>query len=97
MFANCNEKTCPGWASALLIGGIAYVVMMIMFIKDVSADVRVEITRELPAETQLVVQEFPDEELFSMWMTSKLEEGCDPYVTKININRNYNPGDKGLY
>lgn len=94
---NCNEDSCPGWLTVMVLGIIGYVFVTVMFWKDVHADVRVEITRELPGETQYVVQQFPDEELFSMWFTSKLDEGCDPYVTKINIDRNYNPGDKGLY
>ena len=34
---------------------------------------------------------FDDEEVFQMWFTTKLEEGCDPYVTDININRVYHP------
>ena len=92
---SCNEKNCPGWAAALLTGVIAYVVMMVMFIKDVQADVRVEIIRELPNEKQIIVQTFDDEEVFSMWFTTKLEEGCDPYVTNVNIDRAYNPQDKG--
>jgi len=93
--SSCNEKNCPGWAAALLMGVIAYVVVAVMFIKDVSAgEVRVEITRELPDEKQFIVQSFPDEDLFAMWMGGKLEgEGCDPYVSEIRIFRNYQPKD----
>ena len=93
--SSCNEKNCPGWAAALLMGVIAYVVVAVMFIKDVSAgEVRVEITRELPDEKQFIVQSFPDEDLFAMWMSGKLEgEGCDPYVSEIRIFRNYQPKD----
>ena len=58
------------------------------------ADVRVEITRELPEEKQLVVQQFHDEDSFMMWMANKMEgEGCDPYVSEIRIYRNYQPKD----
>jgi len=88
---NCNENKCPGWVAALTVGMIAYVFVTIMFMKDVMADVRVEITRELPDEKQIIVQTFDDEEVFQMWFTTKLEEGCDPYVTDININRVYHP------
>jgi len=91
MFSNCNEKSCPGWMGAMIIGMIAYIVMTVMFIRDVRADVRVEITRELPNEKQLVVQQFDDEESFQMWMAMKMEDGCDPYVSNINIIRNYHP------
>lgn len=59
-----------------------------------AGDVRVEIKRELPDETQHIVQQFHDEDSFAMWMSGKLEgEGCDPYVTEIRIFRNYQPKD----
>ena len=90
---SCNEKNCPGWVAALVVGMFAYFAVTIMFINDVYAgDVRVEITRELPSETQHIVQQFHDEDSFAMWMGGKLEgEGCDPYVTEIRIFRNYQP------
>jgi len=90
---SCNEKNCPGWVAALVVGMFAYFAVTVMFIKDVYAgDVRVEITRELPNETQHIVQQFHDEDSFAMWMSGKLEgEGCDPYVTEIRIFRNYQP------
>lgn len=97
MFSNCNENNCPGWASVLLIGVIAYIVMTVMFFKDAMADVRVEITRDVPneqqlVERQLIIQQFDDDESFQMWMAMKMEgEGCDPYVTNINIIRNWQP------
>jgi len=92
---SCNEKNCPGWLAALVVGMFAYFAVTVMFINDVYADVRVEIIRELPDERQTIVQVFDDEELFAMWFTSKLEEGCDPYVTDVNIDRAYNPQDGG--
>ena len=57
------------------------------------ADVRVEITRDLPEEKQLVVMSFKDDEDFQMWMGMKMEDeqGCDPYVTEIKIFRNWEP------
>jgi hypothetical protein len=59
------------------------------------ADVRVEIKRELPDETQHIVQQFHDEDSFAMWMGGKLEgEGCDPYVTEIKIYRNWEPKEQ---
>ena len=91
MFSNCTDKSCPGWMAAMIVGIIMYIVVTVMFMKDVLADVRVEITRELPEEKQLVVQQFDDEEMFQMWMAAKMEEGCDPYVSNIYIIRNYHP------
>jgi len=90
---SCNEKNCPGWVAALVVGMVMYFVVTIMWISEATAgEVRVEITRELPEEKQLVVQHFYDEDSFMMWMGSKMEgEGCDPYVTNINIIRNYEP------
>jgi len=90
---SCNEKNCPGWVAALVVGMVMYFVVTIMWISEATAgEVRVEITRELPEEKQLVVQHFYDEDSFMMWMGSKREgEGCDPYVTHINIIRNYEP------
>ena len=91
--SSCNENNCPGWAAVLLLGVIAYIVMTVMFFKDAMAgEVRVEITRELPEEKQLVVQHFYDEDSFMMWMATKMDgEGCDPYVSEIKILRNYEP------
>jgi len=91
--SSCNEKNCPGWLGALIAGMVMYFAVTVMWITDVHAgEVRVEITRELPDEKQFIVQEFPDEDLFAMWMGGKLEgEGCDPYVTEIRIFRNYQP------
>jgi hypothetical protein len=67
--------------TAFMLSNIAY-----------AGDVRVEIKRELPEETQHIVQQFHDEDSFAMWMGGKLEgEGCDPYVTEIRIFRNYSP------
>ena len=57
------------------------------------ADVRVEITRELPEGTRVIVQEFHDKDEFAMWMATRLdsEEGCKPGVTKINVDLDYSP------
>ena len=91
--SSCNEKNCPGWLGAMIVGIVMYFAVTVMWITDAHAgQVRVEITRELPEEKQMIVQEFPDEELFQMWMGGKMEgEGCDPYVTEIRIFRNYQP------
>jgi hypothetical protein len=93
---SCNEKNCPGWKSALMAGVVLIVMMMSGVVNDAFAgDVRVEIKRELPDETQHIVQQFYDEDSFAMWMSGKLEgEGCDPYVTEIKIFRNYQPDDQ---
>jgi flagellar biosynthesis regulator FlbT len=89
--SSCNENNCPGWIAALIVGMIGYFIVTIMFINEAMADVRVEITRELPEEKQLVVQQFDDEEMFQMWMATKMEDSCDPYVSEIKIIRNYQP------
>ena len=91
--SSCNEKNCPGWLAAMVVGMVMYFVVTIMWISEATAgEVRVEITRELPEEKQLVVQHFYDEDSFAMWMVSKLEdEGCDPYVSEIKILRDYQP------
>jgi len=97
MFSNCTDKSCPGWMGAMIVGIIMYIVVTVMFMKDVLADVRVEITRDVPneqqlVERQLIIQQFDDDETFQMWMAMKMEsEGCDPYVTNINIIRNWQP------
>jgi hypothetical protein len=90
---SCNEKNCKGWVPALLAGLL--IILLVLFSAIVEAgEVRVEIIRELPDERQFIVQSFPDEDLFAMWMGGKLEgEGCDPYVTEIKIFRNYQPKD----
>jgi hypothetical protein len=90
---SCNENNCPGWLAAMAVGMVMYFVVTIMWISEATAgEVRVEITRELPEEKQLVVQHFYDEDSFMMWMATKMEgEGCDPYVSEIKILRNYEP------
>jgi hypothetical protein len=73
-----------------------FLLLTMMFITtSVFADVRVEIIRELPNERQTIVQNFDDIDLFQMWMGTKMEEGCDPYVTNVHINLNYDPQDGG--
>jgi len=70
------------------------VLATMVFISNASnADVRMEITRELPEGTRIIVQEFNDTEEFAMWMATRLdsEEGCKPGVTKINIDLDYKP------
>jgi len=95
---SCNEKNCPGWLPAVVAGLAMIVFVLLTAINDAHAgEVRVEITRELPEEKQLVVQHFYDEDSFMMWMGSKMEgEGCDPYVTNINIIRNYEPPNQTM-
>jgi len=70
------------------------VLATMVFISNASnADVRMEITRELPEGTRIIVQEFNDTEEFAMWMATRLDsdEGCKPGVTKINIDLDYKP------
>jgi hypothetical protein len=70
------------------------VLATMLFISNAAnADVRMEITRELPEGTQIIVQEFNDTEEFAMWMATRLDsdEGCKPGVTKINIDLDYKP------
>lgn len=55
------------------------------------ADVRVEITRNLPDGQRVIVQEFNDTDEFQMWMITRLEDDCKPGVTKINIDLDYQP------
>jgi len=55
------------------------------------ADVRVEITRNLPDGIRVIVQEFNDTDEFQMWMITRLEDECKPGVTKIDIDLDYTP------
>jgi hypothetical protein len=66
---------------------------MVFISNAANADVRMEITRELPEGTRIIVQEFNDTDEFAMWMATRLdsEEGCKPGVTKINIDLDYKP------
>jgi hypothetical protein len=92
MFSNCKEKTCPGWVSTLLVGLAMVILVAFTAVQDAYAgEVRVEIKRYLPEETQLIVQQFHDVESFQMWMAEKMEVGCDPYVEEVKILLNYNP------
>jgi hypothetical protein len=92
MISNCDENKCPGWIFAIAIGIVMYFTMTFMWITDARADVRVDMTRELPNETQHIVRTFNDREDFEMWMSMRLEDGgCDPYVTKMVVNLNSNP------
>jgi len=88
----CTENKCPGWIFALAIGIVMYFAATFMWISVAHADVRVDMTRELPNETQHIVRTFNDREDFEMWMSMRLEDGgCDPYVTKMVVNLNSNP------
>ena len=79
---NFKKSLCAGVIYASIAGGFLYASIA-------NADVRVEIQRELPNETQTIVQEFHDQDSFEMWMLNRLEtKGCDPYVTEINIKIN---------
>ena len=62
-----------------------------MFSAAALADVRVEITRNLPEGQRIIVQEFNDTDEFQMWMITRLEDNCKPGVTKINIDLDYKP------
>ena len=63
----------------------------LMFSTAALADVRVEITRNLPEGQRIIVQEFNDKDEFAMWMATRLEDDCKPGVTKINIDLDYKP------
>ena len=63
----------------------------LMFSTAALADVRVEITRNLPEGQRIIVQEFNDKDEFAMWMATRLEDDCKPGVTKINIDLDYVP------
>jgi len=89
--SSCNDKSCPGWLAAIIVGMIGYIFVTIMFWKDVHADVRVDIYRDLPEGQRIVVQEFGDQDSFEMWMATRLEEGCLPGVKKVEIDFDYSP------
>ena len=84
---SCNEKNCPGWIAALVVGMFAYFAVTVMFIKDVMADeVVVSFERELPFTTKHFTRTFEDKESFEMWLAMRLEgDGCDPYLKNMNI------------
>jgi len=63
----------------------------LMFSTAALADVRVEITRNLPEGQRIIVQEFNDKDELAMWMATRLEDDCKPGVTKINIDLDYKP------
>lgn len=94
--SSCNEKNCPGWIPALAAGLLMVLIVLFSALSEaIAGEVRVEITRELPDETQHIVQQFHDEDSFQMWMGGKMEgEGCDPYVSEIRIFRNYQPKEQ---
>jgi hypothetical protein len=69
------------------------ILLNLAILPSVFAEVRVEIIRELPNEKQTVVQMFNDEEEFRMWMSMKMEESCDVYVTGMKVDLEYNPND----
>jgi len=65
-----------------------------LFITNVvQADVRMEITRNLPEGQRIIVQEFADKDEFAMWMATRLDsdEGCMPGVVSIKIDLDYTP------
>jgi len=74
-----------------VVGVFLLVIMGILFlVMPASADVKVTITRDLPSERQLIVQQFPDKDGFEMWMQQRLEDqGCDPYVTDMKVEFDY--------
>lgn len=50
---SCNDKNCPGWISVLIAGLLMVLIVLLSAISDAFAEeVQVEITRELPDETQ---------------------------------------------
>jgi len=74
-----------------VVGVFLLVIMGILFlVMPASADVKVTITRDLPSERQLIVQQFPDKDGFEMRMQQRLEDqGCDPYVTDMKVEFDY--------
>lgn len=52
---------------------------------DINHVVKVQITREVPGELQTIKRTF-DKDEFYMWMETKMQEGCDPYVTSVTFN-----------
>jgi len=65
----------------------------IFILPAANADVRVEITRNLPEGQRVIVQEFHDKDEFAMWMATRLDsdDGCKPGVVAINIDLDYTP------
>ena len=84
---SCNEKNCPGWVAALVVGMFAYFAVTVMFIKDVYAqEVVVTFDRELPFKSYQFTRTFEDKDAFEMWLMTRLEDkGCDPYLKSMNI------------
>jgi len=78
-----------------VIWGVIFAgVMFFLGMGMAKADVRVDIIRLLPnGAEQNIVQEFHDFDSFAMWMGTKMERGCDPYVTDVHINLQHNPKD----
>jgi len=66
---------------------------MLFITNVVQADVRMEITRNLPEGQRIIVQEFADKDEFAMWMATRLDsdEGCMPGVVGIKIDLDYTP------
>ena len=94
---SCNENRCPGWLAVIILGISAYFLSFFLFINDAFSEVRVDITRELPDETQHIVRIFEDKEEFEMWMSMKMEyEGCDPYVTEMIVKLDNHPKSMGF-
>lgn len=89
--SSCNNENCPGTGFAVIAGISMIFMVMLTFFSDAHAGVRVDITRDTPDEIQHIVRLFEDEDEFGMWFTTRLEDGCDPYVSKINIIRDYHP------
>lgn len=88
----CDEKCkYPGLFTVAVIGLVMYAVTLILFFSNALADVRVEIIRDTPEERQTIIQQFADTDEFAMWMQMKMEDGCDPYVTKLKIDLDYVP------
>jgi hypothetical protein len=85
--SSCNEKNCPGWLGTMVIGIVAYVLVTIMFMKDVMAqEVVVTFNRELPFKSYEFTRTFEDKEAFEMWLALRLEDkGCDPYLKSMHI------------
>ena len=66
---------------------------MVFITPAAQADVRMEITRNLPEGQRIIIQEFADKDEFAMWMATRLDsdEGCLPGVVGIKIDLDYTP------
>jgi hypothetical protein len=53
------------------------------------ADIRVEVTRVKPTKTEKIIRQFSNTADFQKWMAGRMDKGCNPYVTEVHIDMNY--------